>query len=127
MATSINLRVNDEVEKKLKETVGGIKAISPVGAEVNNSTVLRGALVDFLKRLDKEKSGEKSISFNLKQMKDKEVFKVDETLRNMLEGLDDTLNESEPGYWFMFDLLTMISNQVDYEIIDRRNKRSINK
>lgn len=127
MATSINLRINDEVEKKLKETVEEVKAISPVGAEVNGSTVVRGALVDYFKRLDREKNGEKSISFNLKQMTDKEVFKVQATLNNMVEGLDDTLNESEPGYWFMFDLLTMISNQVDYEIIDRRNKRSINK
>ena len=54
MATSINLRLNDELEQRLKEKVEEIKKVTPLGAEVNNSTVVRGALVDFFEKIDKD-------------------------------------------------------------------------
>lgn len=50
MATSINLRINDELEKRLKEKVEELRAKAPIGAEVSNSSVVRGALIDFFNR-----------------------------------------------------------------------------
>lgn len=50
MATSINLRINDELEQKLNEKVEELKRRSPIGAEVNKSTVVRGALIQFLNK-----------------------------------------------------------------------------
>lgn len=127
MGTSINLRINDDLEKKLKEKVDEIKKITPVGAEVNNSTVVRGALVDFFDKIDKENKGEKSIPFNLTQMSDKELRKIEDTFDEILNGLDNILNEDEPGYWFVFDFLTFMSNQITYEILDRKRNKKISK
>lgn len=125
MGTSINLRINDDLEKKLKEKVEEIKKTTPVGAEVNNSTVVRGAIVDFFEKIEKEKNGEKNISFYPKQFSNEELKSIENTFDKIIEGLDNILNENEPGYWFIFDLLTMISNEMSYESIERkRNKRS---
>lgn len=57
MATSINVRLSDELEAKLKETVEEIKNNTPRGAEVNNSTVVRGALEEFIEKTEEEKQG----------------------------------------------------------------------
>lgn len=69
MATSINIRIDDELEKKLKKAVGDIKAKTPRGAEVNNSTIVRGAVRDFIEKIDNENKGIKYISFNIGNVK----------------------------------------------------------
>ena len=50
MATSINVRLSDELEESLKNA-------TPRGAEVNNSTIVRGALEDFIENIEEEKEG----------------------------------------------------------------------
>ena len=57
MATSINVRLSDELEGKLKKSVEEIKFNTPRGAEVNNSTVVRGALEEFIEKKEEEKKG----------------------------------------------------------------------
>lgn len=116
MATSINLRINDDLEKKLKEKVEEIKKDTPKGAEINNSTVVRGALLDFFEKLDSEKKGEKSISFNLKKLSDEEFRSVD----SMIEKIIDNLDKEESGYSFVWFLLTNIATEILDELIERK-------
>lgn len=77
MATSINLRINDELEKKLKETVEDIKKNTPLGAEVNNSTVVRGALIDFFNKLEEEKKDIQVIKFDLNKISEDKLRKLE--------------------------------------------------
>lgn len=123
MATSINLRVNDELEKKIKEKVEEIKKSTPVGAEVNNSTLIRGALVEFFKKIDRENKGEKNISFYPNEFSNEELKNIENAIDGLIENLDSVLSEDKAGYWFVFDLLTTLSNTLAYESIERKNKR----
>lgn len=123
MATSINLRINDELEERLKEKVEEIKKISPLGAEVNNSTLVRGALVDFFEKLDKEKNGQKNISFYPNQFSNEELKNISSAFDKILSNIDNFIEEEKAGHYFIFDLLTMISNQLAFETIERKNKR----
>lgn len=123
MATSINLRLNDELERRLKEKVEEIKKNTPLGAEVNNSTVVRGALVDFFERIDKEKNGEKNISFYPNQLSNEELKNISNAFDEILSNIDNFIEEEKTGHYFVFDLLTMISNQLAFETIGRKNKR----
>lgn len=123
MATSINLRLNDELEQRLKEKVKEIKKVTPLGAEVNNSTVVRGALVDFFEKIDKEKNGEKSISFYPNQFSNEELKNISNAFDEILSNIDNFIEEEKTGHYFVFDLLTMISNQLAFEAIERKTKR----
>lgn len=123
MATSINLRLNDELEQRLKRKVEEIKKVTPLGAEVNNSTVVRGALIDFFEKIDKENNGEKKISFYPNQFSNEELSNIEKAIDGLIENLDSTLSEDKAGYWFVFDLLTMISNKIAFESIERKSKR----
>lgn len=123
MATSINLRLNDELEKRLKEKVEEIKKVTPLGAEVNNSTVVRGALIDFFEKIDKERNGEKNISFYPNQLSNEELNNISSAFDCILSSIDNFIDEEKVGHYFVFDLLTMISNQLAFETIERRNKR----
>lgn len=57
MATSINVRLSDDLEEKLKKTVELLKKETPLGAEVNNSTIVRGALEEFINKIDDKEKG----------------------------------------------------------------------
>lgn len=123
MATSINLRLNDELEQRLKEKVEEIKKVTPLGAEVNNSTVVRGALVDFFERIDREKNGQKDISFYPNQLSNDELKNISNAFDEILANIDNFIPEEKAGHYFVFDLLTMISNQLAFETIERKTKR----
>lgn len=123
MATSINLRLNDELEKRLKEKVEEIKKVTPLGAEVNNSTVVRGALVDLFEKIDKENKGEKNISFYPNQFSNEELKNISSAFDEILSNIDNFIEEEKAGHYFVFDLLTMISNQLALETIERKSKR----
>lgn len=73
MAKSINLRVNDELEKRLEEKVEEIKKKTPLGAEVNNSTVIRGALIEFFENIDREKEGKRKLEVDLRGLSSDEL------------------------------------------------------
>lgn len=51
MATSINIRIDDSLELKLKQAVNCIKKKSIAGSEVSNSTVCRAAIKEFVDRI----------------------------------------------------------------------------
>ncbi len=73
MAKSINLRINDELEKRLEEKVEEIKKKTPLGAEVNNSTVIRGALIEFFENIDREKEGKRKLEVDLRGLSSDEL------------------------------------------------------
>lgn len=123
MATSINVRLSDDLEKKLKEKVEEIRKSTPVGAEANNSTLIRGALVEFFEKIDRENKGEKNISFYPNQFSNEELHNIENAIDGLIENLDSILTEDKAGYWFVFDLLTTISNSLAYESIERKKKR----
>lgn len=119
MATSINLRLNDELEKRLKEKVEEIKKVTPLGAEVNNSTVVRGALIDFFNRLEEEKKDIKTVKFNLKAINDKEKL---EKLQKAIEELSEVFSV---GYKEEIELginLFELNNAINYRLFEL-NKR----
>lgn len=119
MATSINLRINDELEKKLKEKVKEIKKVTPVGAEVNNSTVVRGALVDFFDKIDRENAGERSVNFNLRKFTNEELEEIDSLLSDSLDLINSKC-ESEKVLFLLSKILNGISTEALSEIVDRR-------
>lgn len=120
---TIRARVPDELEKRLEEKVEEIKKKTPLGAEVNNSTVIRGALVDFFEKIDKERKGEKNISFYPNQFSNKELSNIENAIDKLIENLDSVLTEDKAGYWFIFDLLTFVSNQLAFEVIERKKRK----
>ena len=119
MATSVNLRINDELEKKLKEKVKEIKKVTAVGAEVNNSTVVRGALVDFFDKIDRENAGEKTVKYNLKKLSDEELKEIDSLLSDSLDLINSKC-ESEKVLFLLSKILIEISTEALSEIIERR-------
>lgn len=118
MSTSITLRINDELEMNLKRTLRELKTSTPKGAEVNNSTIVRGALVDFLKRLENEKNGEKRVAYNFKKLSYDEVRSIDIMLDKIIKNLDKEC----PSYPFIWNLLTEITTEVLYELIERKKE-----
>lgn len=123
MATSINLRLNDELEKKLNDKVEEIKKESPTGAEANNSTFIRGALIDFFEKLDKKSLGEKNISFYPKQLSNEELKNTIRAFDDMIDNLDNFIDEEKAGHNFVYDMLTMISNELTMESLERRKRK----
>ena len=119
MATSINLRINDELEKKLKEKVEEIKKVTPVGAEVNNSTVVRGALVDFFDKIDRENAGERSVNFNFKKLSNEELEEIDSLLSDSLDLIRSKC-ESEKVLFLLSKILFGISTEALSEMINHR-------
>lgn len=119
MATSINLRINDELENKLKEKVKEIKKVTPVGAEVNNSSIVRGALVDFFNKIDRENAGEKTVKYNLKKLSDEELKEIESLLSDSLD-LINAKCESEKVLFLLSGILNGISTEALSEMIDRR-------
>lgn len=87
MATSINVRLSDELEKKLNDTVNEVKKNTPIGAEVNNSTIVRGALEDFFNKLEEDKKGIKNVKYDLSILDCKECKEAEEIINNMLNIL----------------------------------------
>lgn len=122
MATSINLRINDEIEKRLKEKVVEIKKNTPVGAEVNNSTVIRGALIDFFERIDKKKSGERTINFNLRNLTDSELSDIDSLFDSIIEQLEKSNCKKGKAYLGALSIINAISTEFLDELIERKSK-----
>ena len=97
MATSINVRLSDDLEEKLKNTVESIKEKTPAGAEVNNSTVVRGALEDFIRR--QEQDWNKEYNIPIVKMNYKELEQSYEMINTMLNAVKaehynvDSLND----------------------------------
>lgn len=121
MAIGLNVRLTEELETRLKRTLEELKTSTPSGAEVNSSTILRGSLVEFLNRLEKEKDGEKNVSYNLKKLSYEEVRSVDTMLDKIIKNLDKKC----PSYPFIWNLLTEITTEVLYELIERKKEKAL--
>lgn len=94
---TIRARVSDELEKRLEEKVEEIRKRTPLGAEVNNSTVIRGALVDFFEKIDKERKGEREISIKLGGLTIEELRDMNNVMDGFLENLEDKGNHTTYG------------------------------
>lgn len=92
MATSINVRLSDELEENLKKTVEEIKNSTPRGAEVNNSTVVRGALEEFIEKTEEEKQGIYKFPIYLNLEKE-EGQKLQEKLQEIILSLGNSKEE----------------------------------
>lgn len=95
MATGLNVRVSDELDIKLRQSMEEVKSKSPLGAEVSNSTIIRGALEDFIRKIQDDKEGVKTVSYNLSKFEDKELDRLNDLLENMANLLkgNKSLNE----------------------------------
>ena len=93
MATSINVRLSDELEENLKKTVEEIKNATPRGAEVNNSTIVRGALEEFIENVEEEKRGIYKFPIYLNLEKE-EGEKLQKKLQEIILSLDNSKEEN---------------------------------
>lgn len=120
MATSINVRLSDELEEKLKKTVEEVKDIAPLGAEVNSSTIVRGAIEDFIKKIKEEKEGIKNISYNLSEIEnEKELERFNKLLESMIKVVKDS-NSFENG--ISEELLLSILTQIKIDFLNHKIK-----
>lgn len=91
MATSINVRLSDELEENLKNIIEEVRHKTPLGAEVGNSTVVRGALQDFINKVQDEKKGIKNISYNLSEIQnEKELERFNKLLDSLIKVVKDS-------------------------------------
>ena len=121
MATSINLRINDELEERLKSKVEEIKKVTPLGAEVNNSTVVRGALIDFFNKIDRENEGERTVKFNLKSLSDKDIKEMDDLFQIIFKSIEEFENKNPKVYFRVWRIIDLINTEVLEELIKRKS------
>lgn len=101
MATSLNFRLNDELQKKLEDTVKEVKQKTPLGAEVNNSTIVRGALQEFFNKIDEQKNGIVTLKIDLGKLDSEELDNVYKSLLLCMAQLGDTKADK-----FLYSFLT---------------------
>lgn len=85
----VRVRITEETEKKLQETVTKISKNAPLGAEVNHSTVVRGAIEDFLNKVEEEEKGIERISYNITNLKEEELKEFDNYLSKFNKEIED--------------------------------------
>ena len=113
MATSINVRLSDELEQKLKKSVEEIKNNTPRGAEVNNSTVVRGALEEFMEKTEEEKKGIYKFPILL-NVNNFDGEKLQKKLKEIILSLDNTKEEE-----ILSAHLEMIYQKLSIELINK--------
>lgn len=115
MSTSINVRLSDELEKELKNTVEQLKFKIPKGAEVNNSTIVRGALEEFIKKINAENNGIFNFPMPLGKLNNDELKKIIDTL----ELINKNLNDSSDGIECLKVFLELVRLKVKGMYIER--------
>jgi len=126
MATSINLRLNDELEKRLKEKVEEVKKVTPTGAEANNSTVVRGALIEFFDKIDKEKAGERSVNFNFSKLSDEDLKEMSCLFQFVFESMENFKCKNEKVYFAAWRTINSIDTELLNEIVKRKSSNKNN-
>lgn len=126
MATSINLRINDGLEQKLKEKVEEIKKDTPLGAEVNNSTVVRGALIEFFNKIDKEKAGERNVNFNFSKLSDEDLKEMSCLFQFIFKSMEDFKHNNEKIYFEVWRIINSIDTELLEEMLKRKNSNKNN-
>ena len=136
MATPLNIRLDDEREEALKEILEELKENTPVGSEVNNSTIMRGALDKFKKDISEEKQGIRKISYKLNNLNEKELNYL---LLNVLEDFkkysdeickiddkDTQFVDEEPSETKIIELQKLLNDmltQFKLDVLDEMTKR----
>lgn len=126
MATSINLRLNDGLEKRLKEKVEEIKKVTPTGAEANNSTVVRGALIEFFDKIDKKKAGERTVNFNFSKLSDEDLNEMSCLFQFIFESMKDFKCKNEKIYFEVWRIINSIDTELLEEMLKRKNSNKNN-
>lgn len=116
MSTSINVRLSDELEKELKNTVEQLKFKTPKGAEVNNSTIVRGALEEFIKKINAENNGTFLFPMPLGKLNNDELKKIINTLEVLI---NKNLNDSSDGIECLKAFLELVRLKVKGMYIER--------
>lgn len=106
MATSINVRLSDELEEDLKRTVEEVKRDTPIGAEVNNSTIVRGALIEFMQKKEDRKNGIVNFSAPFGRLEKDELESIIELSDKIIEYADK--EELTDGQKSLVSLLELI-------------------
>lgn len=88
MSTSINVRLSDEQENNLKNIILDVKRKTPSGAEVNGSTIVRGALEELNKKIEDEKREVVKVSISLANTEKKELEESLKLLQTMINSID---------------------------------------
>lgn len=124
MATKqITVRIEEDLLNKVHDRVQIIRNESKGLVDVNQATIIRGSLIEFFDSIEKDKNGREKISFYPNQFSNEELENIVSGVDGILENLDKFIGEDKAGHDFVFDLLTMISNKLAYEAIQRKNKR----
>ncbi len=79
----IRARVSDEFEEKLKNVVEDVKSRTPLGAEVNSSTIVRGAVEDFIQKIEDEKNGILEVKFDIENLDNEEIEIISNSLNKI--------------------------------------------
>lgn len=96
MATSINTRISDELEKKLNEVQEDIKLKAPRGAEVTYSSIVRGGLEKLIEEHEEEKKGIVTVKYDLKSMTNDEIEFLEMHLTNLYKMILDNRSNENP-------------------------------
>lgn len=110
---TIRARVSDELECNLKKIVEEIKNATPRGAEVNNSTVVRGALEEFIEKTEEEKQGIYKFPIYLNLEKE-EGKKLQEKLQEIILSLGNSKEED-----ILSAHLEMIYQKLSLRLLER--------
>lgn len=92
---SLNVRLTDELEGQLKEVIAEVKKKAPRGAEVNSSTIVRGALEEFFNKLQDEKKGVQTARFNFSELKAGELQTLMDLITTLTKSLGPVDNQDK--------------------------------
>lgn len=124
MATKqTTIRIEESLLDKIADRVQTMKQESRGFADVSQATIIRGALIEFFDNIEKDNNGRENVSFYPNQFSKEELNNIVSAFDGILENLDNFIGEDKAGHDFVFDLLTMISNKLAFEAIQRKNKR----
>lgn len=121
MSTSINVRLSDALEQKLKFTVNEIKGKAPLGAEVNNSTIIRGALENFINKIEEESKGIKTIKYEIQSLELNELEQMDLAVEQISKSIKDNLNLSENTKEKLRSIFINLRLEINDEIFKKNN------
>lgn len=85
----LTIRLSEEMQRKLEDTCSMVKRKTPTGAEVNNSTIARGALEELFKKIEEEKNEVVKVSVPLIDTKKEELEETLVMLETMLNSIDE--------------------------------------
>lgn len=93
MSKAINIRLSEEMQKKLNKTIKELQTRTLPGAEVNNSTIIRAALEYFFLEMEDNQLQEEGqlikFRFDINKYSHKELVKAEDFLEKITEKIVD--------------------------------------